>query len=307
MPVPALPDLNYNHLRVFWAVAREGSIARACTLLGIAQPTVSEQLRRLAEAVGCELFVRHGRRLTLTDTGRLVRDIADDIFALGRELQDALSQRTDSRNVQLTVGIADTVPKMMAYRLLEPALHLPESIRLTVRDERHDQWLIQLANHDLDLVLTDAPLEAHHRIRAYTHTLGESAVGFFAARSLIRLRRGFPGSLQGAPLLLPLAGSPQRRDLDAWFELHGVRPLVAAEFQDSALMKVFAQAGVGAFAGPLALADEMRQQHQVQLLGQAPTLRERYYAISLERRLANPAVAAIVAAAKRTLGPDPKR
>jgi LysR family transcriptional activator of nhaA len=302
-----LPDINFHHLRVFWAVAHDGSIARACKRLGVAQPTVSEQLRRLAEGLGAELFTREGRRLVLTDTGRLVLDIADDVVALGRELQDALARRADTRSVRLEVGIADSVPKLVAYRLLAPALTLPERVRITVREEPHDRLVAELANHALDLVLTDAPLEAHHRIRAYTHTLGGSVVAFFAPPRLAGLRKGFPASLDGAPVLLPLPGTPQRRDLDGWFDLHGLRPEMVAEFQDSALMKVFAQAGAGVFAGPQALEAEICDQYGVQVIGTAPTLTERYHVISLERRLAHPALVAIVAAAKRILAPERRK
>jgi LysR family transcriptional activator of nhaA len=293
--MPSLPDLNYHHLRCFWAVAREGTIAKACAVLQVSQPTVSEQLRSLARAMGAELFAREGRRLRLTDTGRLVLDYADEIFALGRELHESLSSRTIARSIPVVIGISDAVSKLIACRLIEPALRLADPVQLTVQEDRHEALVQRLAAHELDLVLSDAPLEPHLRIRAFNHVLGESRMAVFGSSVFAKLARGFPRSLSGAPLLASLPGSAQRRAWDAWSADRGVAMRVVAQLQDSALLKTMGQAGYGVFAGPEAIADSICRTFQVRVLGVIPELRQRYYGISPDRRLANPALQAITA------------
>lgn len=293
--MPALPELNFHHLRSFWAVAREGSIARACALLRVSQPTISEQLRLLARAMRAELFDRDGRRLRLTATGRLVLEYADEIFALGRELRQTLDSGASARPVPVVVGISDAVSKLIACRLVAPALRLPEPVQVTVLEDRHEELLQRLAAHQLDLVVSDAPVEAHLRIRACNHLLGECAMAVFGAPAFARLARGFPRSLAGAPLLAGLPASPQRRAWDAWCADQGVQPRVVAQIQDGALLKTMGQAGLGVFAGPDAIADDICATFAVRVLGRIPVLRQRYYAISLERRLSNPALQALLA------------
>jgi LysR family transcriptional activator of nhaA len=294
--------LNYHHLLYFWTVAREGSIVRACAQLHLTQPTISGQLRSLEKALGGKLFARAGRNLVLTDTGRLVFRYADDIFALGRELQDTLAGRPAGRPLRLVVGVADSLPKLIVYRLLEPALRLPEPVQIVCEQGKPEQLLAQLALHTLDVVLADAPVGPAHKIRAFNHLLGESGVSFFAtARLAARYRRGFPRSLDGAPFLLPAENTMLRRALDQWFDAQGIRPLIRGEFADPALLKVFGQSGTGVFAVRTAVAAETQRQHRVRLLGRVETIRERFFAISLERKLKHPAVVAITETARAKL------
>jgi len=296
--MPSLPELNLHHLRYFWTVAHEGSIAKACAVLKVSQPTVSEQLRSLAQAVGCDLLVREGRRLRLTDTGRMALDYADEIFSLGRDLHEALASRRHGRSIPVAVGVSDAVPKLIACRLIAPALALPEPVQLTVHEDSHDVLVQRLAAHDLDLVLSDAPLEAYQRIRAFNHVLGASSLAVFGAASFAKLARGFPKSLDGAPLLAAMPGSPQRRSWDAWCADRQVRPRVVAQVQDSALMKTMGQAGLGVFVGPAAISDAICATFAVRVIGLVTEIKERYYAISLNRRLANPALQAITASGR---------
>jgi LysR family transcriptional activator of nhaA len=294
--------LNYHHLLYFWTVAREGSIVRACAQLHLTQPTISGQLRSLEKALGGKLFARAGRNLVLTDTGRLVFRYADDIFALGRELQDTLAGRPAGRPLRLVVGVADSLPKLIVYRLLEPALRLPEPVQIVCEQGKPEQLLAQLALHTLDVVLADAPVGPAHKIRAFNHLLGESGVSFFAtARLAARYRRGFPHSLDGAPFLLPAENTMLRRSLDQWFDAQGIRPLIRGEFADPALLKVFGQTGTGVFAVRTAVEAETQRQHRVRLLGRVAAIRERFFAISLERKLKHPAVVAITETARAKL------
>jgi LysR family transcriptional activator of nhaA len=294
--------LNYHHLLYFWTVARTGGVSAASAELRLAQPTISGQLRLLEDHFGEKLFHRVGRRLELTDVGRLVYRYADEIFTLGRELGDAVRGRPTGRPLRFAVGIADQVPKLIAYRLMEPALKLPERVRLVCREDKPERLLADLAVHALDLVLTDAPLNPSINVRAFSHLLGECGTTIFGARALVaRHRRGFPRSLDGAPFLLPTENTVLRRSLDQWFAQQDLRPVVVSEFEDSALLKAFGERGVGLFAAPAAIEAEIRRQYGVQVIGRTEDVRERFYAISVERRLKHPAVLAISEAAKERL------
>jgi LysR family transcriptional activator of nhaA len=294
--------LNYHHLLYFWVVAREGSVTRASQQLRLAQPTVSGQLKSLEDSLGEKLFERTGRRLVLTDVGRVVFRYADEIFTIGRELQDTLKGRPTGRPVRFTVGIADVVPKLVAYRLLLPALSLPEPVHVVCREDKPERLLAELGVHALDLVISDAPVGAEVKVKAYSHLLGETPVGFFGTEALAAPhRRAFPRSLDGAPVLLPVETSSLRRALDHWFDAEGVRPRVVGEVEDSALLKVLGQAGLGLFPAPLAIEAEVRAQYGVKLAGRVDAVKERFYALSVERRIKHPAVLAISEAARARL------
>jgi len=294
--------LNYHHLLYFYTVAKEGSVSRAARQLRLAQPTLSGQIRKLEEAFDEKLFARAGRNLVLTEMGRVVFRYAEEIFTLGRELTETLRGRPSDRSPRLVIGVADVVPKLITARLLEIALAQAPPVQLTCLEGKSDRLLADLALHGFDLVITDAPLSPHVSVKAYNHLLGEAQVGFFATRALAeRLRRRFPDSLGGAPLLLPTPNTQLRRSLDQWFQRRGIQPRLVAEFEDSALAKVFAQHGHGIFAAPSLLAQELRDQYGVRAIGDADGVIERYYAISVERRIKHPAVAAITEAARERI------
>ncbi|MCB9556945.1 MAG: transcriptional activator NhaR [Deltaproteobacteria bacterium] len=291
--------LNYHHLLYFWTVAKEGGLLPAGKALGVSHPTISTQIRALEEALGEQLFSRSGRKLALTDTGQLVYRYAEEIFALGRELVDTVKGRSAGPAARLHIGIVDVVPKLIVREMLEPALALAEPVRLVCHEDSHDKLLAELALHQLQLVISDAPVPGGSPIRAHNHLLGESAVSFFAESSLARsYRRGFPRSLDGAPFLLPLESITLRRSLNLWFERNKIVPRVVAEFEDSALFKVFGADGVGIFPAPTAVEQEVIKQYGVELVGRAAEVRERFYAISLERKLTHPAIQAICGAAR---------
>ncbi|MDZ4782483.1 MAG: transcriptional activator NhaR [Planctomycetia bacterium] len=294
--------LNYHHLLYFWTVAREGSIARACMCLHLTQPTISGQLRSLERALGAKLFDRVGRNLVLTPTGRMVYRYADDIFRLGRELQDTVKGRPAGQPLRLVIGVVDTLPKMLVYRLIEPALRLPEQLQVVCHEGTLEELLAQLAVNALDMVLADAPCSPFIKIRAFNHLLGECSVSFLGTSQLVAAHRhGFPRSLDGAPVLLPTENSALRRSLEQWFDAEGIRPLVRGEFADSGVLKVFGRTGLGLFAIPTAVEKEVKRQYGVRLLGRVASIREQFYAISVERRLKHPAVAAITDAARKKL------
>jgi LysR family transcriptional activator of nhaA len=292
--------LNYHHLHYFWTVVREGSIAAASRKLRLAQPTVSTQIKTLEQQLGVPLFDRSGRRLELTDAGRETYRYADEIFSIGQELLENLQGGKRVRT-RLHIGITHVLPKLVAYRLIEPALAI-EGMIVHCQQDRFERLLTRLAAHELDLVVSDVPLGPEVSVKAFNHVLGQSEVSFFAAPALaVKLRRGFPGSLDGARVLLPMPGSTLRRELDRWFEAEQLRPQLVGEFDDSALLKVFGQSGAGVFAGPSVIENEIKQQYDVQLVGRTDAIHERFYAITVERRLRHPGVVAISAAAKSTL------
>lgn len=294
--------LNYHHLFYFWMVAKEGSITRACQRLGLAQPTISGQIRSLEESLGEKLFAKSGRYLALTEVGQVVYRYADEIFSVGRELQDVLRGRPRGRPARFMVGVSDVMPKWIVFRVLEPVLRMREPVHLVCYEENTEDLIVKLAAHQLDMVLTDAPITSPSRARAYNHELGSCGVSFCGTPDLVvRFRRNFPKSLDGAPFLLPIEGSTMRRSLEGWFDRHQIRPGVVGEFEDSALLKVFGQAGAGVFAVASAVEKDVRDRYGCGVIARTDEIVERFYAISVERRIKHPAVLAISEAASKLL------
>jgi len=296
--------LNYHHLLYFWMVAKEGSVTAAAESLGLSQPTVSAQVKRLEEHLGEPLLRRRGRSLELTEMGKVAFRYANEIFSLGQEMQDVFAGRLERAPEKLTVGVSDLVPKIVLHRLLEPALTMSPPPRVVCREDKTERLLAELSIHDLDIVLAEAPIARQASVKAFNHLLGESDVSFFARPELAeRHREGFPRSLDGAPLLLPTENTLLRRDLDHWFIDEGFRPKIVAEFEDSALLKAFGSEGVGIFPGPTAIEDEICDVHRVEVVGRTHRVVERFYAITVERRIKHPAARLISQQAKARLFP----
>ncbi len=296
---------NYKQLHYFWSVAKAGSIVRAAERLHLTSQTISAQIGELERALGCDLFRRVGRRLELTEAGKLALSHADEIFQIGNELEGLLRHSAGGRELLLRVGVADVVPKSIAYRLLAPALKLAESVRLVCHEDKLERLFAELAIHNLDLVIADRPLPTELGVKGYSHALGHCGVVFHAVPELAaRYRESFPQSLNEAPLLIPGAGTAIRGPLGRWFSERGIHPRIVGEFDDTALMKAFGQAGAGIFPAPAVISDEMLRQYGAEVVGRADEVVVKYYAISVERRLTHPAVVAISEAAKRGLFVD---
>lgn len=293
-----MATLNYNHLYYFWVVARQGGLVAAAKTLRLSHPTLSAQIHALEDRLGAKLFTKVGRRLALTDVGRVTLRYADEIFSLGQELVGTVEGRGTDKPLRLDVGIVDGLPKLVVHRLLKPALDMAQPVRLLCHEADLAHLLPRLAQHELDIVIGDSTVPAGSAVRAHHSMLGESPVGFFATPALARaFRSGFPRSLDGAPVLLPTPVSTLRRSLDQWFDRHGIRPRVVAEFDDSALLGVFGSAGTGVFPAPRVVAHDIRAHYGAALLGDAAGVVERFYAISTERRIKHPGVVAISQAA----------
>jgi len=294
--------LNYHHLLYFWTVAKEGSIARACERLRLAQPTISGQLRLLEESLGEKLFTKAGRGLALTEVGQLVYRYADEIFGLGRELQDVLKGRPHGRPTRLLVGISDLLPKLIAYRVLQPVLSMSAQVHLVCHEDAPERLLAELAEHRFDVVLSDTPVTSANRVKAFNHLLGTCGVTLFSKADMAgTYRKNFPACLDGAPFLLPAEGSGLRRSLDQWFDSINVHPRIVGEFKDSALMKTFGEGGAGVFPAPSAIEKEVCEHYKVTAVGHPASVVEHFYAISVERRLRHPAVVTISGAAREKL------
>jgi LysR family transcriptional activator of nhaA len=294
--------LNYHHLLYFWMVAREGGISRAAEQLHLAQPTLSSQIRKLEKSIGAALFERTGRTMVLTETGQMVYRYADEIFSLGRELIDTLQGRPSVNRLRLSVGVPDVLPKLVVYQLLKPALEMGEQVQLVCYEGKLQELLGELALHRLDIVLADSPLTPDTHVRAFNHLLGECGVTVFGAAALAEGCQGeFPELLNDAPMLLPTQNTSLRRHLELWFDERGIHPRVMHEFEDSAVLKVFGQAGEGLFVAPTAIEGEVSRQYSVNVVGRITDVKERFYAISIERRLKHPAVVAISTAARQRL------
>ncbi|MFL5318989.1 MAG: transcriptional activator NhaR [Myxococcaceae bacterium] len=293
--------LNYHHLYYFWTVARAGTIAKASEELRLAQPTISSQIKMLEDSLGQKLFERQGRRLVLTDVGRTVLRYADDIFRIGRELQHSVKGQPTGQKLRLEVGVADVIPKLVAERLLQPALGAVPDLHLRCREGPLPTLLGALAMHELDVVLSDSPITEPVRVKAFNHLLGETGISFFATGPLAALKKSFPASLSGASALLPSEGTSLRRGLDSWMETKGIRPNIVGEFDDTALMQAFGARGFGFFAAPTVIEDSVVSQSGATVIGRTDEIRERYYAVSVERRLRHPAVVAMAEAARSEL------
>ena len=290
--------LNYHHLLYFWSVAKHGTVAKACEELRLAQPTVSKQIGLLEETLGEKLFMRTGRHLVLTEIGHIAFKYADNIFSIGQDFMNTVKGRGSGRPIRLNVGIVDVVPKLLATKLLEAAFRHSPSLHMVCREAKLDQLLADLAIHGLDLVIADSPAPPSIKVQTHNHPLGESGVTFFAAPKLAsRYRRDFPRSLEGAPILLPTSNTIFRLSLNDWLARHDLHPAVIAEFEDSATLKAFGQEGHGLFPGSTAMEKEISRQYQVRVVGRVDAVKQKFYAITAERRLKHPAVVALFKAA----------
>lgn len=293
-----MASINYKHLHYFWVVAKTGSIARASEQLHVTPQTISGQLSLFEDLQGEALFKKSGRNLELTEAGRLVFAYAEEIFLLGQELEQVLQHHPTQRTVQLRVGVSDAVAKAVAYKLLEPALSLPQTLKINCREGKLDDLLSDLARHKLDIVITDTPMPPTMKVRGFSHALGECGLSFFATKALrAQYPQPFPACLDGAPILLPGEDSALRSRLMHWFDTQGIRPRIAGEFDDSALMSAFGEAGVGFFAKPSAITDMVMRQYDLELVGSTNAITEQFYAISIQRKITHPAVLAISQAA----------
>lgn len=294
--------INYKHLHYFWVVAKCGGIARASETLHITPQTISSQISLLEQRLGEALLQKTGRNLELTEAGRIVQSYADEIFSLGGELEEAVLSMPSSGRLAFKVGVAEAVPKTISHRLLAPALELESRVRITCREKSLEELLADLAMHKIDLVIADAPIPPGINIRAYNHPLGESGISFLATKTLAKsVKRKFPGSLTGVPLLVPSDINKLHARLLSWFDAKHIHPQIVGEFDDSALMKVFGQAGTGVFVVPTVTAGEVCEKYEVELVGSVEDVKEEFFAISLERKVTHPAVAAVLSAGRKWL------
>ncbi|KPF42680.1 LysR family transcriptional regulator [beta proteobacterium AAP51] len=296
--------MNFKHLHYFWVTAKAGGIVKAGEQLHITPQTLSGQIKLLEERLGRKLFRKSGRNLELTDDGRVALRYADDIFSLGQELEQALRARRagGAQASEFRVGIEDALAKTVAYRLLEPSLHLPDPVRLICVEGQFSDLMAQLALHRIDLVLSDQPLTSRLSVKAYNHPLGSSSMSFYASPGLRQtLKAPFPACLNGAPMLVPGGTSSVRPQFEAWLTRHQLQPRVVGEFNDGALMKAFGREGGGIFLSPSVCEAETSEQYGVQIIGRSEEITENFYAISAERRITHPAVRAITRAAKGEL------
>lgn len=295
--------MNFKHLHYFWVVAKAGGVMRAGEQLHTTPQTLSGQIKLLEDRLGRKLFRKNGRKLELTDDGRVALSYADEIFNLGAEMESALRRTTGREQVlDFRVGVADSVPKSVAYQLLEPALAVPEPVRMVCHEGKFTDLLAQLALHRLDMVLADEPLSRRVSVKAFNHSLGSSGMGFFCAPALkAELKGKFPKCLNGAPMLIQGAASPMRAQLDAWLERHQLQPRILGEFDDGALMKAFGQQGQGVFMSPLVMSAQTQSQYGVKLIGSSAEMVAEFFAVSVERRVTHPCVVAIQEAAREKL------
>lgn len=292
--------MNHKHLFYFWKVAKAGSIARAAESINVTPQTLSGQIGLLETNLGTELFVRQGRSIVLTEAGKMALEYADELFALSAELEVMIKHHPKGRPAEFRVGVSDAVPKSLACMLLQPAIHGEQSTRIVCREWQLDRLLAQLAVHELDMVISDAPVPPSFSVRAYNHRLLDSGISFLAAKCLIaETPPEFPASLNELPLLLPGEDSTVRTNLLPWLERERIRARVVGVFDDTALMAAFGKAGVGAFPVPTIAEDEFITSGELAIIGRTTDVQVGYFAISVERRLTHPSVLAVTQSAQR--------
>lgn len=293
--------LNYNHLYYFWTVAREGTIARAAEVLHLTPQTISGQLGEFEMRLEARLFTRNGRKLVLTDIGRMVYDYADNIFQLGNELTDVLKRGIQTNQQPLNIGLIDILPPLLAYQIMSPTFDF-DNVSINCRSGDMERLLADLSIHRLDLVVSDNPINISGNIRAYNHHLGDSGITFFAASDQAKYyKKDFPASLNAAPLLLPTMNTPLRRALEQWFRKSGISPYVRGEFEDGTIQRYIGEAGAGIFVAPTVVKEEIKKRFAIDDIGDVSSVRESYYLISTERRLKQPAAVAIFEHARNHL------
>jgi len=294
--------LNYHHLRYFWTVAKEGGLTKASAKLHVSQPTISAQIKALEDVFGQKLFRRAGRNLVLTEAGQLVLNYAEDIFSIGQDLLDSVKQRATSRPLRLRLGIADALPKLVAYHIIEPVFGFPQPVQVSCLETNVPAMLGELTAYRLDIVLADEPASSAVTTGVFNHLLGESGVSFCAVPKLAaKLRRGFPKSLHGAPALLPMANSGLRRALEKWFHAVGVRPHFVGEFYDPAFVNILALHGLGFMTVPTIVVKEIVDRFGFRVIGKTDECQQQFYAVTPERKLTHPVVTAITSGAQRRL------
>lgn len=294
--------LNYHHLQYFWTVSQEGSVAKASEKLHVTPATISIQLKDLEKSLGVALFRKSGRGLVLTEMGQTVQTYAQEIFATGQELLDAVQGRPIGGPMLLRVGIKDVVPKLLAHQFLQPTLKMKEEIRLACYEGELERLIADLAVHKLDVVLSDTPIDPSIKVKAYSHLLGESEVVFVGTKNLLKqTRKNYPDSLNTVPVLLPMRNTVLRRSLDNWFEQNDIRPIIQGEYEDSAMMKAMGMAGLGVLPVAAAIAKEVETMYGVETIASVPGVNERFFAISVERKIKHPAVLAITQIARKKL------
>lgn len=296
--------LNYQHFFYFWRVVKKGSVTDACRELRLAQPTISAQLKVFEETLGEKLFIREGRNLKLSEVGKIAFNYAEQVFSTCSEFMDVLDGKNISQPSQLKVGISDVVPKIISYRLLEPAFSDSYSGTVSCYEDRTERLLAELAISEVDLVIADSPVPPSVKVKAYNYFLGECGVTFLAEKNIAKqYRKNFPTSLTNAPLLLPTREAAVRREIDQWLDNLGVFPRYVAEFQDSALMKIVARNGKGIVPVPSVIASEVKRELHLENVAETEAAKERFYLISVDKRLKNPLVKTIVDQAQKKLFP----
>lgn len=297
--------MNHKHLFYFWKVAKAGSVARAAEAINITPQTLSGQIGLLEASLGTELFSRQGRSIVLTEAGKMALEYADELFALSAELEVMIKHHPKGRPAEFRVGVSDAVPKSLAFRLLQPAIDNEHSTRIVCREWQLDRLLAQLAVHQLDMVISDGPIPPSFSVRAYNHRLLESGLSFLAAKGLVRENpTPFPACLNALPLLLPGEDSAIRATLQPWLERKRIRARVVGEFDDTALMAAFGQAGIGAFPVPTIVENEFVASGELSVIGRTNEIQVSYFAISVERRLTHPCVLAVTQSAQRMILPS---
>jgi LysR family transcriptional regulator, transcriptional activator of nhaA len=285
---------NYRHLYYFWVVAKEGSMSKAAERLDMAIQTISAQVHELEKSLGYLLFKPAGRGIALTESGFAALEIADQVFSIGEKLPEAVRDAAKSPKVKITVGVSDSLPKLVTRQLLEPIL-MHKDVQLIAHEGKFDDLLADLALHRLDIILADRPAPNNKNLNVYSEELTKTSIAWFSPKQLLKKsKNGFPQCLSELPVLLPTSQSTVRLLIDQWFSKLGITPNIVGEFEDSALLKTFAASGLGVFPAGKLIEKDLKETYGMELLGDCDDIYEYFYAIRSEKKIQHPLVQAII-------------
>lgn len=288
------PWINYHHLYYFKCIAEDGSVSKAAEKLRIGQPTLSAQLKSFEDALGVQLFERQHKKIFLTEQGQVALEYAKNIFKMGSEMYEALHDRLKPLKPSLHIGALDSVPKQIVMQIVKHALNI-SPCQITLSEGKSDELLRELTAHRMDILVTNFIPAGVDAIGLSARSITRKNVAFYGAPKFKPLRKDFPASLSGQPMIFPTYDSRLRQDLDHWARLHEIELNIITESQDIAVKKLLAINELGLIATATHTVTRQVLAGELVEIGQLQGIHEELLLISAQRKITNPIAAQIIA------------